>query len=281
VVHPDRLCGIRRVVETWRNGLGDREQARERDKAQASLSAFHQARFAAVDVRDNTAVQKMVTDCVREDGRLDYLFNNAGISQKNPYEASTLEDWKEMIDINLWGVIYGINAALPVMKAQKSGHIVNTSSVAALYGTPYQALYVATKSAVLGLTDCLYYEYLPENILFSVVCPGDVATPIFKGRVPEGAITAEEAARIILDGVEKKERMIVFPESMRDLVEKCKDRSSVTWHIKRPRRTAVLSLRRRNTRSFWRDRRNGGNSLLEEERDCHVHPRGMRRYDNE
>jgi len=210
---------LKRGATVW--VIGSRQESV--DKAQASLSAFHQARFAAVDVRDNTAVQKMVTDCVREDGRLDYLFNNAGISQKNPYEASTLEDWKEMIDINLWGVIYGINAALPVMKAQKSGHIVNPSSVAALYGTPYQALYVATKSAVLGLTDCLYYEYLPENILFSVVCPGDVATPIFKGRVPEGAITAEEAARIILDGVEKKERMIVFPESMRDLVEKCKD----------------------------------------------------------
>jgi len=193
------------------------------DQAKASLAAYRNARFAAVDVRDNAAVEKMVAHCVREGGRLDYLFNNAGISQKNPYEKSTLDDWKEMIDINLWGVIYGTNAALTVMRAQKSGHIINTSSVAALFGTPYQTLYVATKNAVIGLTDCLYYEYLPENIFFTVVCPGDVATPIFRGRIPEGAVTVAEAARIILDGVAQKERMVVFPESMRDLLEKCRD----------------------------------------------------------
>ena len=193
------------------------------DKAKASLAAYKNARFAAVDVRNNAAVEKMVANCVTKDGRLDYLFNNAGISQKNPYKESTLADWKEMIDINLWGVIYGVNAALAVMRKQKSGHIINTSSVAALYGTPYQTLYVATKNAVIGLSDCLYYEYLPENIFFSVVCPGDVATPIFKGRIPEDAVPVEEAVRIILDGVAKRERLIVFPAFMREVLEKCKD----------------------------------------------------------
>jgi len=176
-----------------------------------------------VDVRDNAAVGKMVRDCVSECGRLDYLFNNAGISQENPYAASSLADWKEMIDINLWGVIYGVNAALPVMREQKSGHIINTSSVAALFGTPYQTLYVATKNAVIGLTDCLYYEYLPENISFTVVCPGNVDTPIFRGRTPEGAVPVDEAVRLILDGVAKKERIVVFPDSMVELLENCKD----------------------------------------------------------
>jgi NAD(P)-dependent dehydrogenase (short-subunit alcohol dehydrogenase family) len=201
--------------------IGSRKESVE--KAGASLAGYKNARFAAVDVRDNAAVEKMIADCVRECGRLDYLFNNAGISQKNPYVESTLDDWREMIDINLWGVIYGINAALPVMRAQKSGHIINTSSITALFGTPYQTLYVATKNAVLGLTDCLYYEYLPDNIFFTVVCPGAVATPIFKDRIPKDAVTAEEAARIILDGVAQKERLIVFPKSMSDLLDKCKD----------------------------------------------------------
>jgi len=201
--------------------IGSRQNSVE--KARASLAAYKNARFAAVDVRDNAAVQKMVADCVRECGRLDYLFNNAGISQKNPYEESTLDDWKEMIDINLWGVIYGINAALPVMRKQKSGHIINTSSVAALYGSVYQTLYVATKNAVIGLTDCLYYEYLPMNIFFTVVCPGNVETPIFRGRAPEDSVPVEEAVRIILDGVAKKERLVVFPEFMKDLLERCKD----------------------------------------------------------
>jgi len=210
---------LKRGATVW--VIGSRQESVE--KARASLAGYKNANFAAVDVRDNAAVEKMVADCVQEFGRLDYLFNNAGISQKNPYEASTLDDWKEMIDINLWGVIYGINAVLPVMQAQKSGHIINTSSVAALFGTPYQTLYVATKNAVIGITDCLYYEYSPQNIFFTVVCPGDVATPIFKGRIPEGAVPVEEASRIILDGVEKKERMVVFPDSMKEVLEKCKD----------------------------------------------------------
>ncbi|AGB02767.1 SDR family NAD(P)-dependent oxidoreductase [Methanoregula formicica] len=201
--------------------IGSRAESVE--KAKATLAAYPQAKFAAVDVKDPAAVEAMVRDCVALSGHLDYLFNNAGISQKNPYEASTLADWKEMIDINLWGVIYGVNAALEVMKKQGSGHIVNTSSVASLFGTPYQTLYVATKNAVIGLTDCLYYEYAPRNIFFTVVCPGDVATPIFRGRVPKDAIPVEDAARIILDGVAKKEPMVVFPEAMRELLEKCKD----------------------------------------------------------
>lgn len=210
---------LKRGATVW--VIGSREKSV--DQAKTSLAAYTNARFAAVDVRSNAAVEKMVQDCVQKDGRLDYLFNNAGISQKNPYEESTLNDWKEMIDINLWGVIYGINAALPVMRAQKSGHIINTASVAALFGTPYQSLYVTTKNAVIGLTDCLYYEYLPLNIFFTAVCPGDVATPIFKGRIPEGAVPVVEAARIILDGVAQKERMVVFPEFMREVLEKCKD----------------------------------------------------------
>lgn len=210
---------LKRGAVVW--VIGSREGSVE--KAKASFAAYPKAKFAAVDVTDNAAVVAMVKNCVTESGRLDYLFNNAGISQKNPYEASTLDNWKKMIDINLWGVIYGVNAALAVMKNQGSGHIINTSSVAALYGTPYQTLYVATKNAVIGLTDCLYYEYLPKNIFFTVVCPGDVATPIFRGNVPEDAVPVEEAARIILDGVGKKERMVVFPEFMKDLLEKCKD----------------------------------------------------------
>ncbi|MFA5237733.1 MAG: SDR family oxidoreductase [Methanoregula sp.] len=210
---------LRRGATVW--VTGSRKESVE--KVKASLAAYPQAKFAAVDVRDFAAVEGMIRDCVRESGRIDYLFNNAGISQKNPYEKSTLADWKEMIDINLWGVIHGVNAALPVMHKQGSGHIINTSSVAALYGTPYQTLYVATKNAVIGLTDCLYYEYLPKNIFFTVVCPGDVATPIFKGSIPEGAVPVEEAAQIILTGVEKRERMIVFPDFMKDVLERCKD----------------------------------------------------------
>ena len=203
--------------------MAGRNPAKVAEAAKKLTAQGDRIHTVIVDVTKQAEVQKAIEDTAAQAGRLDFLFNNAGISQKNPYEQSTLADWKEMIDINLWGVIHGVNAALPIMLRQKGGHIINTSSVAALYGTPYQSLYVATKSAVLGLTDCLYYEYLPQNIFFTVVCPGDVATPIFRGHIPEGAVPVEKAAQITLDGVAKRDRMVVFPDAMADLLEKCKD----------------------------------------------------------
>ena len=73
------------------------------DKAKKELGKYPNARFAAIDVRNNEEVTKMVSDCISGSGRLDYLFNNAGISQDFPYEMASLELWKDMIDINLWG----------------------------------------------------------------------------------------------------------------------------------------------------------------------------------
>lgn len=193
------------------------------DKAKEKLGKYPNARFAAVDVRDNAAVEKMVHDCVTEFGRLDYIFNNAGISQNFPYELVTPELWKDMVDINIWGVVYGVNAALNVMRKQGSGHIVNLSSAAAIFCSPYQPVYAATKCAVAGLTRSLRYEYEPRNIYFTVVYPGNVATPIFKGNIPPDSISVDEAVKIILDGVEKKELSIVFPKYYADLAEKSKD----------------------------------------------------------
>jgi len=203
--------------------MAGRNPAKVAEAAKKLTAQGDRIHTVIVDVTKQAEVQKAIEDTAAQAGRLDFLFNNAGISQKNPYEQSTLADWKEIIDINLWGVIHGVNAALPVMRRQKGGHIINTASVAALFGTPYQSLYVTTKSAVIGLTDCLYYEYLPENIFFTVVCPGDVATPIFRGRIPEGAVPVETAARIILDGIAKRDRMVVFPDAMVEVLEKCKD----------------------------------------------------------
>lgn len=201
--------------------IGSRDSSVE--KAKKEFARYPKARFAAVDVKDNDAVKKMISDCVAEFGRLDYLFNNAGISQNTPYEAITLELWKEMVDINLWGVVYGVNAALEVMRKQGSGHIINVASISALFCNPYQPVYAATKCAVMGLTRSLRYEYEPRNIIFTVVFPGYVATAIFKGNIPPDSISVEDSVQIILDGVEKKELMIVFPKHFAELAERCKD----------------------------------------------------------
>jgi len=136
--------------------------------------------------------------------------------------------WRErLIKDDRTGVIYGVHAAIPIMRKQGGGHIVNTASVAGVVPLPFQALYCTTKYAVVGMSESLRFELADENIHLSVVCPGDVATRIFEaglqgeqleGKPPDDAIPAPEAARTILEGVAKKEGIIVvLPEAMRQL----------------------------------------------------------------
>jgi len=179
-----------------------------------------------VDVTNQEQVQHMVEEAASRHGRFDILFNNAGIGGTMPFDQVTLEHWRRMIDLNLWGVIYGIHAALPIMRKQGGGHIVTTSSLAGVVPIPFQAIYCTTKYAVVGLSESLRFELQDEGIHFSVACPGSVVsriwgTPVIGERIdqkpPADAIPAEEAAQIILAGVANQEGIIVLPESARSL----------------------------------------------------------------
>jgi NAD(P)-dependent dehydrogenase (short-subunit alcohol dehydrogenase family) len=179
---------------------------------------------AAVDVTKQEQVKQLIQDTAGNHGRLDLLFNNAGIGCTMPIAEATMEHWRRVIDINLWGVIYGIDAALPIMRRQRSGHIVNTASIAGLVPFAYQEIYAATKYAVVGLTECLRFELADDGIAFSVVCPGDVATRIYGTPVigerhevkpPDNAIPAVDAAQMILTGVSRKEGIIALPDTAR------------------------------------------------------------------
>jgi NADP-dependent 3-hydroxy acid dehydrogenase YdfG len=174
-----------------------------------------------IDVNDQKQVETAIKNTTVNEGRLDMLFNNAGIFKPMLFENATFEDWKIMIDNNLWSVIYGLHAALPIMLEQKSGHIINTSSLAGLVPYPMQVIYDATKYAVVGLSESLRYEYKEQGINFSVICPGDIATPIFskvtdnKGisaQIPEEAYPADKAVAYSLDRVSELQGRIIVPE---------------------------------------------------------------------
>lgn len=174
-----------------------------------------------MDVTKQEQVQKAIDDTAREAGRLDMLFNNAGIFKPMLFERATLEDWKSMLDTNLWSVIYGVHAALPIMLKQGSGHIVNTSSLAGLVPYPMQVIYDTSKYAVVGLSESLRYEYSEKGIYFSVICPGDIATPIFRkiidsegegASIPEEAYPVNEAVSYSLDRVAEGKGRIIVPE---------------------------------------------------------------------
>jgi len=132
----------------------------------------------ATDVTKKEDMQKLVDAAVKTYGRIDVLINNAGVMPLSPIDRLKIDEWDQMIDVNLRGVLYGIAAALPYMKEQKYGHIINTASVAARLVFPASAVYSATKFAVRALTEGLRQEVTPYNIRTTILSPGAVATEL-------------------------------------------------------------------------------------------------------
>jgi len=141
---------------------------------------------AIVDVRDAPAVRAMVEDAHREHGRLDLMFNNAGVGIGGQVDELSLEHWNRALDVNVRGVIHGVHAAYPLMLAQGFGDIVNTGSAAGLLPVPLLAPYSMSKHAVVGLSLSLRAEAADRGVKVSVVCPGVTETPILdKGNPPD------------------------------------------------------------------------------------------------
>ena len=135
----------------------------------------------ATDVTHYDQVQKLVDAAVQTYGRVDVMINNAGVAPISQLERIKVDEWDQMIDVNIKGVLYGIAAALPYMKQQMAGHILNVSSVAAYTITPATAVYSATKQAVRALSEGLRQEVKPYNIRTTVISPGAIATELPNG----------------------------------------------------------------------------------------------------
>ncbi|HEX4190258.1 MAG TPA: SDR family oxidoreductase [Marmoricola sp.] len=133
---------------------------------------------AKVDVTDADAVQGLVDAVVAEHGRLDLLFNNAGITFIGETQDITLAQWDRIIDVNIRGVVHGVAAAYPQMIRQGSGHIINTSSMGGLMAAGLITSYVTTKHAIVGLSAALRSEAAAYGVGVTVVCPAAVDTPI-------------------------------------------------------------------------------------------------------
>jgi NAD(P)-dependent dehydrogenase (short-subunit alcohol dehydrogenase family) len=134
-----------------------------------------------VDCADGAAVVELAHGIFETEGRVDVLHNNAGVCLGGPVDRIAIDDWKWIIDVNLWGVVHGIHAFLPGMIAQGGGgHIVNTASMAGLVGLPMVVPYCTTKFAVVGLSEALSSEVGVHGIHVTTVCPASVRTGIFR-----------------------------------------------------------------------------------------------------
>jgi NAD(P)-dependent dehydrogenase (short-subunit alcohol dehydrogenase family) len=133
---------------------------------------------ATLDVRDAAAVDEAVAAAFRRHRRLDLMVNNAGIGVGGEVTELSVAHWDRVIDVNLRGVVHGVQAAYPRMVAQGSGHLVNLASLAGLVPAPLLVPYAATKHAVVGLSLSLRAEAAAHGVRVTAVCPGFVDTPI-------------------------------------------------------------------------------------------------------
>lgn len=136
------------------------------------------AQAVGVDVTDFGAIQELISQTYERTGRIDYLFNNAGINFFGHLEHYQIEDWSRLIHVNLMGVINGVQAVYKIMKKQRFGHIINTASLGGLIPNPGMVPYAAVKHGVVGLTNSLRAEGARVGIRASVLCPGYINTPM-------------------------------------------------------------------------------------------------------
>ncbi len=142
-----------------------------------------------LDVTDAAAVAKLAEEVFTEDGRVDILHNNAGIGHAGPIEETPLEDWQKVLDVNLFGVINGLNAFVPKMIEQGgSAHVVNTASMAGLQASAGMAPYCTSKFGVVGMSIALDAELKSKGIRVTALCPGIINTAIVKESTMRGAI---------------------------------------------------------------------------------------------
>ncbi len=198
-------------------------------KAQTISDHFETKGYAVqaahLDVTNHVQVDDVINAVVQEHGRIDLMFNNAGIGVGGEFQHVGADFWRKIVDINLLGVVFGTQAAYRHMCEQGFGQIVNIASMWGLYSGIMQTAYSATKHGVVGMTQGLRAEAKALGVKVQVVCPGYIETSLFdasllagdlnvddlRERIPIKFLEVETAVKKILKGVEKNQAFIVFP----------------------------------------------------------------------
>jgi NAD(P)-dependent dehydrogenase (short-subunit alcohol dehydrogenase family) len=160
--------------------VADRNLEGAEETAAAIAAAGGRAEAACLDVTQSGEVAALIGDTAREMGRIDLLFNNAGISINGEFQDVTLAQWRQIVDVNLWGAVYGCHHVYPIMVEQGGGQIVNTASLAGLIPGGLTSPYSASKYAVVGFSLTLRSEARGYGIKVNALCPGYMRTNIQK-----------------------------------------------------------------------------------------------------
>lgn len=168
------------------NGFGDPAKI-ETDRRALQARTNAAIRYHAADMTKPEEIADLVDYAVREFGRLDILVNNAGIQHVSPIEDFPPEKWDALIAVILSSAFHATRAAVPVMKAQGRGRIVNIASAHGLVASPFKSAYVAAKFGVVGLTKAVGVELARTGVTCNAICPGYVKTPLVEAQIGDQA----------------------------------------------------------------------------------------------
>lgn len=212
-----------------------------------------------LDVRRDGEIRNLIDETVAEQGRLDYMFNNAGIDIGGEARDLLPEHWARVLDINLMGVVYGTRAAYSLMVKQGFGHIVNTASLCGIMPIPLQVPYATAKHAVVGLSTSLRAEGAGLGVKVSAFCPGVIQTPLIEKSMivnssmeemlslsPMKIMDLNDAVEAMLRGVARNQGIIVCPFESR-----------MSWWLYRLAPSLVEKLIGRTVRQFRERDRTG------------------------
>ncbi|MBU9789702.1 SDR family oxidoreductase [Lentilactobacillus sp. G22-6] len=197
--------------------------ARRTDRLAEIANEFDddQVSYQATDVTNRADVKALVDLAVSKFGKVDVLYNNAGLMPVSPLADLKVDEWEQMIDVNIKGVLYGIAAVLPVMIKQKHGHIITTDSVAGHVVHPGTAVYAGTKYAIQAIMDGLRQEQVDNHIRTTMISPGAVTTELYrtisddttreqiKKREETTGLAAEDVAHAVAYAIDQPEKVAI------------------------------------------------------------------------
>lgn len=221
---------IELAKDGWNLGMAD-INVKELETAAADITALGGKTWLyPLDVSDKEQYAKVAQAFLADAGGIDLLFNNAGVGDGGAFEEYGLENYEWMVGINQMGVVYGCHYFIPAMKKQRSGHILNTASAAAIGCAPTMGAYNMTKAAVVAISETLYGELLDHNIQVSCIQPtyfrtnvvqyargGELVKKATQLFIEKSGLEADTVAQEILNRAGKKELYIILPEAARKM----------------------------------------------------------------
>lgn len=197
------------------NGLGDPAEI-ERTRAEMEASCGVRVRYHAANMMRGEEVADMVAYAKHELGRVDILVNNAGIQHVESVENFPVDQWEKIIAINLSSAFHATKAAVPIMKEQGRGRIVNVASAHGLVASPFKAAYVAAKHGIMGLTKTVALEVAQHGVTCNAICPGFVKTPLVEAQIADQAkargISEEAVMKDVILASQPTKQFVTFDQ---------------------------------------------------------------------